>query len=133
MWQACTYCGKQPVEGTDPPGSIDRADNNALAYTKVTAVPCCPECNWAKGCLCPRSYVQHALAVVHHQSRAPGPSPPRLPPSQPSSFQAYQDSAEVRKYNFQLSEAQFMEVSAKDCAFCGWPQKAQSFAETFRN
>jgi hypothetical protein len=85
-------------------------------------VPCCADCNWAKGCLCPRSFVQHAMAVVHHRFPAPGASPPdRLPPSKPSSFKAYEDSARVRKYRFELSEAEFRAVSARECAFCGQP------------
>jgi hypothetical protein len=121
MWQPCAYCGKAAVCGEDPPGSIDRADNFATAYTENTALPCCVECNWAKGCLCPSNYIGHAIAVVHCQSRAPGPSRPRSPPNKPCSFESYRESAKVRRYEFLLSPAQFLEVSAKDCAFCGQP------------
>jgi hypothetical protein len=41
--QPCAYCGRAAVPGEDPPGSIDRVDNLATAYTMNPAVPCCLE------------------------------------------------------------------------------------------
>jgi hypothetical protein len=123
MFSPCTYCGRQPVQGTDPPGSIDRADNRARAYTVDTAVPCCIPCNMAKGCLCPVSYIGHAITVSNWPTPgAAGPSPKlRLPASLPSSYAEYKASAGARGYDFRLSEDEFAQWTAQDCAFCGRP------------
>jgi hypothetical protein len=118
MWLPCAYCEKVAVPGKDLPGSIDRADNFATEYTAETAVPCCVQCNVMKRCSCPASFIAHALAVQSHPSDSPGP---RLPAPKPSSYAAYKASAEVRGYDFRLTEADYLEVTAMDCAFCGRP------------
>lgn len=73
--QACYYCGtglgEMNLRGDEANGKyigngIDRK-NNDLGYTKDNCVPCCSECNYAKGTRTVQEFVLWIERVARHQ------------------------------------------------------------------
>lgn len=54
LFQDCYYCGREPYQKFRfngriiTRGGIDRK-NNSIGYLESNCVPCCKECNYAKG------------------------------------------------------------------------------------
>lgn len=67
--QNCFYCGDSPSNlQTSPTGEvfyyngIDRKDNN-LGYLFENCVPCCHNCNWAKGAQCQEDFINRCKRI----------------------------------------------------------------------
>lgn len=70
----CYYCGEPPsnpykgaktFNGTFIYNGIDRMDNS-MGYTTKNCVSCCKRCNFAKGTMSSREFVQWITRVYHH-------------------------------------------------------------------
>jgi 5-methylcytosine-specific restriction endonuclease McrA len=64
MAKECTYCGKHSTEGKW--GGIDRDCNNK-GYEEQNCVPCCWECNKAKGILNGEQFIALCKRVAKYQ------------------------------------------------------------------
>jgi len=62
----CEYCDRAPVLGVQLNG-IDRVDSSK-GYTPDNTVPCCKQCNYAKGVHSQEAFVEHCQHVVSVQS-----------------------------------------------------------------
>lgn len=63
----CHYCGAEPTarhlhNATRTYNGIDRVDNS-LDYTPQNVVPCCTQCNRAKGTLTAQEFIEWALSI----------------------------------------------------------------------
>lgn len=73
----CAYCGKPPAQkaaikarpraGTYYYNGLDRLDN-ARGYVEDNVVPCCGQCNHAKGTLAARQFIEWAASVARWTS-----------------------------------------------------------------
>jgi len=69
----CSYCGKKPAQsiGQNKQGpvffynGVDRVDND-LGYSADNCVPCCKQCNFAKGEMSKDEFFAHTLQIVTH-------------------------------------------------------------------
>lgn len=58
---ACYYCGK------DGPGGIDRINSN-IGYLTQNVVPCCSQCNYAKGRLSAEQFIRMCHQIANNLS-----------------------------------------------------------------
>ena len=77
MQQNCYYCGAKPkisntkryltnrFNGDFSSNGLDRVDNNR-GYTLDNVVPCCSECNYAKGTLSATEFKELAARIYKH-------------------------------------------------------------------
>ena len=95
-------------------------------------VPCCKQCNTAKGICDFPVFFQMCHNVSLHQTQGI-PASVALPCfysyihkcqkqySAPGGFKTYVSRASVRKLPFELSEAEFNETALRPCHYCGAP------------
>jgi len=71
MRKPCFYCGSEPVNicrsktgnGDFRYNGLDRVDNTK-GYIMGNVVPSCPICNWAKGAMTQKQFIEHFKKVV---------------------------------------------------------------------
>ena len=68
----CKYCNCRGENGVD-------RDNNLIGYTKENSVPCCTDCNYAKGTMTGSDFVEHVKKIAALQTETPSNFPSGIP------------------------------------------------------
>jgi len=70
--QPCHYCGRLPEQraisrtGTYVYNGIDRIDSGK-GYIEGNVVPCCKQCNYAKGTMSQSGFIEMAVQIAEHR------------------------------------------------------------------
>lgn len=118
---ACFYCGDKPL--FDPEGgsltTIDRVDNTQ-GYIFSNVVPACLTCNRIKSNIT-LDVFQRAVSHIAARNGCPhGTTAPEVfHTTGHSTFRDYLRNKDRRDIPFHLSEAEFDQLQAHDCHYCG--------------
>lgn len=109
----CVYCGKESVPGDF--NGIDRVRNQG-DYEEGNVVSCCGVCNFMKGALDVRTFIdrcEHVAGAAEH--------PEAWPESRgvlTGVYEVYADRARMKGLEFALNEADFKALCGAACAYC---------------
>lgn len=81
----CAYCGcngTKRLRGLWANG-VDRV-NSLMDYSVENSVPCCGDCNMAKGSKTPKDFLEWAKRLADFQNIAPAPAEDKGPPFEPT-------------------------------------------------
>jgi hypothetical protein len=110
----CFYCGTVPE---DTLNGIDRMDSMGV-YTTENCVTCCGACNFMKGCLDAKTFVERCGQVSMHHG-GPGATTTAWRDIKSTTFTSYITSARSRGLAFELLQDEFDALVAKACTYCG--------------
>ncbi len=113
---ACEYCGHKD---DDVFNGIDRVDNSQ-GYLAANCAAACKTCNFMK---CTASVEEFSQRCAHISGLAVCPDAfPDCPEG--GNFAKYVRGAAKRNLAFELSKNEFLELTQRDCEYCGKPSTA---------
>ena len=111
----CTYC--------DFPGNIaglngiDRLDSNS-GYIESNVVSCCFQCNTSKNTLDPKTFVLRCIHIQAVFENKNGMYVDLWPKKTPGAYSRYKEGAKKRKYVFEMTKEQYLDLIEKPCVYC---------------
>jgi hypothetical protein len=126
IMKPCFYCDDKKegeVHG------IDRVDNQK-GYIEENVVPCCETCNVLKGSQHPQEFIDKMKAIYEYQTEKRHISSELVEKWSTTyrsktvpSYKTYAKGANSRNLIFELTGAQFSEISKQSCYLCGLVDK----------
>ncbi len=128
--KSCFYCGNGPNNVFKPVGvnggytynGIDRVDN-ALGYTENNCAPCCKECNYMKGSLSIKDFLNHIKDIYafqkYHKARHIEVENFNDLVAFKTLKREYIKNASKRTIVFNLSDVKFKNLTKGYCYYCG--------------
>jgi len=132
---SCFYCGKKPsqfykyynVTEKFIYNGVDRLNSSGI-YEKNNVVPCCKECNYLKWSRDKEEFIEwlKKCLLIHNKLIESKENKIRLDSdtlsSQRSLYWNYKNMcAKKRGYFFDLGLEEFIELTQKNCTYCGTP------------
>jgi len=114
----CYYCGTIADKGFN---GIDRKDQT-MGYIIDNCVNCCQMCNYMKGSLNDIVFVKMVEHILtHNKIIKNGNLYPEIFANHiyGINFRTYRYRANDKKFDFEITEQQFNEITTKDCYICG--------------
>lgn len=113
----CYYCDKSR-DDRDFNG-IDRLDSSR-GYIEGNFVSCCSTCNFTKGSLSEEVFIKRVEHILTYRNLIEGKLFPETFAAHPTpSFLYYKTRAKNKKFDFELSEEKFHEITSGPCYLCG--------------
>jgi hypothetical protein len=114
----CVYCGHETEDKVYRNG-IDRLDS-FIGYQIDNCVPCCRECNFMKGQVDPRTFIERVRQISMHNGGV-GELTKNWSLSSKEWFGRYKNRMIRRGIFFNLTKEEFENLRDKNCHYCGRP------------
>lgn len=112
----CYYCGMIQERGFN---GIDRL-NQSIGYIQDNCVSCCKMCNYMKGSLNEKVFVNRVEHILNFNKIIEGKYFPELFSNHDgSSYNEYANRAKNKNLEWFLTKEEYNEIICKDCYICG--------------
>jgi hypothetical protein len=116
VMKPCYYCGIIQDKGFN---GIDRT-NQSIGYIQDNCVSCCKMCNYLKGSLNDKTFVNRVEHILNYSKIIEGKCFPELFSNHiGSSYNTYINRAKNKNIEWSLTKEQFIEITNKVCYLCG--------------